>query len=109
MSDYISRRLLLDLIDELGSCDAEHDTWARGYDDAIDEVYKMVIRTPAADVAPVKHGEWIWHEEQFEYECSACHLSFDYNHTFDLFDHGFQYADYCPNCGAKMDRGADND
>ena len=56
-----------------------------------------------SDVAPVVHGHWIWHEEEFEYECSACHCRFDYNHTFEIFDHGFQYANYCPNCGAKMD------
>lgn len=30
-------------------------------------------------------------------------------HMFELFDHGFQYANWCPNCGAKMDVGADND
>lgn len=55
-----------------------------------------------SDVAPVVYGHWIWHEEEFEYECSACHCRFDYNHTFEIFDHGFQYANYCPNCGAKM-------
>ena len=63
---------------------------------------------PNADVAPVVHGRWVWHEEEFEYECSACHCRFDYNRTFELFDHGFQYADYCPHCGAEMD-GGDND
>lgn len=66
-------------------------------------------KLPAADVVPVVHGHWIWHEEEFEYECSACHCRFDYNHMFELFDHGFQYANLCPNCGAKMDGGADND
>lgn len=64
---------------------------------------------PAADVVPVVHGHWIWHEEEFEYECSACHCRFGYNHMFELFDHGFQYANWCPNCGSKMDGGADND
>lgn len=48
-------------------------------------------------------GEWIWHEEEFKYECSACNCRFDYNHTFGIFDHGFEYGSFCPNCGAKME------
>ena len=72
-------------------------------------VRKVLKDTPAADVAPVVHGHWIWHEEDFEYECSACHCRFDYNHTFEIFDHVFQYANWCPNCGARMDGGADNE
>lgn len=56
-----------------------------------------------SDVAPVVHGHWIGHEEEFEYECSACHCRFDYNYTFEIFDHGFHYENYCPVCGAKMD------
>ncbi len=73
-----------------------------------DAVCNALDGLPAADVAPVVHGKWVWHEEEFEYECSACHCRFDYNHTFELFDHGFQYADYCPHCGAIMG-GGDND
>lgn len=52
--------------------------------------------------APVVHGEWIWHEDEFSYECSACHCQFDYYHIYGIFDHGYEYATYCPNCGAKM-------
>lgn len=80
--------------------------WVDGSDGAM--AMEIVASPPAADVAPVVHGRWIWHEEEFEYECSACHCRFDYNHTFEIFDHGFQYANWCPNCGAKMDGGAGN-
>lgn len=58
---------------------------------------------PAADVAPVVHGRWIWHEQDFEYECSACKCRFNYFNTYGIFDHSFENGDYCPNCGAKMD------
>lgn len=64
---------------------------------------------PTLDIAPVRHGRWIWHEDDFEYECSACACRFDYNHTFGIFDHGFEYAIYCPNCGAKMDAGQEDE
>ena len=48
---------------------------------------------PAADVAPVRHGRWIMHDDEFGLtcECSACHIE-------TMGD-----GDYCPNCGAKME------
>ena len=66
-------------------------------------IREEIGKIPAADVEPVRHGRWIWHEETFEYECSDCHCRFDYEHTYELFDHGFQFANYCPKCGANMD------
>ena len=45
------------------------------------------------DVAPVVHGEWI---TKFPLStCSVCEASMILN----------DYADYCPNCGARMDGG----
>ena len=96
MAEYIKRETLLER--------AEYDN-----------NYRLIIpaeaikAAPAADVVPVVHGKWIWHKEEFEYECSACYCRFDYNPTFENFEHGFHYANWCPYCGAKMDGGADND
>lgn len=53
MSDYIDRKILLFKLSELGGCDAEPDTWADGYDKAIDLVYGLVRGMPAADVETV--------------------------------------------------------
>ena len=58
---------------------------------------------PAADVAPVAHGEWILvgtnehdYETSVEEKCSLCGR---YVYRYDT-----QPQDnYCPNCGAKMD------
>lgn len=36
MTDYIDRKILLLKLHELGGCDADADTWADGYDKAID-------------------------------------------------------------------------
>lgn len=69
---------------------------------------RIIDLLTAADVEPVRHGRWIWHEESFDYECPDCHCRFDYSKTHELFDHGFQFANYCPNCGAKMDGGAED-
>ena len=98
MAEYIEREAALHAI--LGEpTESHYPSWYA----------ERIKALPAADVVPVVHGHWIWHEEEFEYECSACHCRFGYNHMFELFDHGFQYANWCPNCGSKMDGGADND
>ena len=55
-------------------------------------------RFPAADVAPVVHGEWIIIDrtEMFtELKCSHC------GHKM-LTGANSLYPNYCPNCGADM-------
>ena len=64
----------------------------------------------AADVAPVRNGQWIeytkviipepYNKWEQAWKCSECG-----------FDDGFVAYNYCPNCGAKMDikDGGDND
>ena len=86
---------------------------------------RLLDEIPAADVAPVRHGRWIEHEETpddayLHHKCSECNVNapFDYNMREDwdegmdgewdslgLVDDGINehLTDYCPNCGAKMD------
>lgn len=54
---------------------------------------------PAADVAPVVHGRWVYHN--FDTICSECRKS-------AIFDEWEQQAEteFCPHCGAKMDEEA---
>ena len=64
----------------------------------------LVSCQPAADVAPVVHGRWIfkWDSEKdprrlfVRIVCSECNL------------HTGQKSTYCPNCGAKM-QGAEDE
>lgn len=56
----------------------------------------MIARFPAADVAPVVHGHKV-DDGGFYARCSQC------DGVLPLC------ANYCPNCGAKMDGGADNE
>lgn len=80
-----------------------YSDYNRGWNDACDYIRGKLENAQAADVAPVVHGRWIWHERYFEYECSACKCRFDFNNTYGIFDHTFENGDYCPNCGARMD------
>jgi hypothetical protein len=61
---------------------------------------KNIRKIPAADVAPVVHGEWIHHYYDSgepiddKWYCAECHMCNDHKRTW-----------YCPYCGAKMDGG----
>ena len=68
-----------------------------------------IARFPAADVAPVVHGEWVLvgtnehdYETSVEEKCSLCGR-YVYRYDTEPQDN------YCPNCGAKMDKEAQDE
>ena len=63
----------------------------------IADACKATKTAPAADVAPVVHGEWIDSPDGTATICSYCKA--DWN----VFDNDTYRFNYCPNCGAKMD------
>lgn len=71
---------------------AVRHAWAKGL-----EPTQYIEQIPAADVAPVVHGEWI--ERALRPTCSLCEFS------GSLIDAPISPFKYCPNCGAKMDGG----
>ena len=98
MDEYISREATIKRIKEVYcvGCNSYHGVRCRacGTGDAID----MIEDAPAADVAPVVHGEWeiVVGSNGKEYMvCTRCRVSQDLTGVFT----------YCPNCGAKMDGG----
>ena len=98
MDEYISREETIKRIKECycTGCNSYNGVRCRacGTGDAID----VIEDAPVADVAPVVHGRWIMHDDEFGLtcECSACHIE-------TMGD-----GNYCPNCGAKMDGGNQN-
>ena len=75
--------------------EAVKHAWANGLEPS---QYIEVI--PAADVVPVVHGRWEQTEAPFMNECEDCSVC-GYRTVW-----GHRY-NFCPNCGAKMDGGAD--
>lgn len=55
--------------------------------------------TPVADVALVRHGRWIPTHEEFS-NCSLC--------KYPVY-RAYGETPYCPNCGAKMEKGRRNE
>ena len=99
MAEYIEKATLLNrvIIPSICSC-VQGPTAERLKKFCIDTVNNI----SAADVAPVVHGRWVYHN--FDTICSECRKS-------AIFDEWEQQAetDFCPHCGAKMDGGGDSD
>ena len=90
MDEYIEREALITKFKkmELG----EHGLVERLFADG---VYAVIAAFPAADVAPVVRGHKV-DDGGFYARCSQC------DGVLPLC------ANYCPNCGAKMDGGDNN-
>jgi hypothetical protein len=80
----------------------ERTSWER--DVAIEQLESYGVSLgEKADVAKVKHGEWVvcGDGEYVPFICSACGKTTSWYHK--------QTANYCPNCGADMRERKDNE
>lgn len=70
------------------------------------EVNRVLADIPAADVAPVRRGEWIPISDGEGAECSECgeYYCVEGNHDMESFKRFCQYYRYCPSCGARNGR-----
>ena len=103
MAEYIEREsamLLPELPKEYRHYQTDNldDAYEQGWYDAL----CCLGHIPAADVAPVVHGRWIYIGKYGEYECSVCH-GIDTDCSDYYSSHVVTEQDYCPNCGARMD------
>jgi uncharacterized OB-fold protein len=59
---------------------------------------------PTADVAEVKHGEWVLNKSKTtgstEAKCSVCGRDC----VYQIINGVYEFENYCPHCGAKMDK-----
>ncbi len=71
-----------------------------GFEPGKDVILLAIKQQPAADVAPVRHGRWMWDGgEDTHYYCSQCHHN-AYGCSIEILDGVYKY---CPSCGAKME------
>ena len=94
MAEYIDREALY----EKAYWHGEHPDVDNPFPDGVDAIdIEDVDAIPAADVAPVRHGRWIYDKKAQRPYCSVCKGYF-YGATNSPMS-------YCPNCGTKMDEG----
>ena len=107
MNDLISRQAAIDLFPN----DAlEWDTYF-GYI-APHLARQMIEELPSAQ--PVKHGKWIIRDNPgtgwYRITCSECGEDVTSNAPcIGFFPNAKVTWDYCPECGAKMDKECDNE
>ena len=97
MDEYIKREDVLKHKRKMSGADFGGEFW----DEAV--LCEDIIRIPAADMVEIRHGKWI---NKGDYAvCTECGersgMQYDGVEPIPLM------TQFCPNCGAKMDGGAD--
>ena len=93
---YIKRKDAMEVIYKLDFCLTNLEYFAHN---------DLMRAIPAADVVEVRHAKW-----DDNHKCTACGNEALLEEKPDTMAHGlnslfFVDSDYCPNCGAKMDKG----
>jgi hypothetical protein len=99
---YIDREAALEAIgaivfndDEFSGEESDSECFYRGKAKAEARIEKL----PAADVAPIVHGEWLaWETEENVFECPFCHKAIQLM-VGTPADNEYRH---CPGCGAKL-------
>jgi len=94
MAEYIEREKVCETLHNIGGCGAEPESWADGWDKAIDTAIEEISEIPAADVRKEWHGRCVTEHDGLPF-CSECNCN-DYGGLLKSMT-------YCPRCGAKMD------
>lgn len=118
MSDYIKREDAKDAVinivgwekiakyvDEMSKHPSTKDI---DYYDALMDAEDAIDDLPPADVAPVRHGHWVFNQDDMTLHCSRCDEVFRFEETEkdECLDF-MEYAKYCLACGAVMDEEVD--
>lgn len=98
MAKYIEKEVAVKIAEKYGLTNGSVLGRHSGIADCI---ASEIATLPIVDVSPVVHGRWEQTEAPFMNECEDCSVC-GYR---TVWGHRFNY---CPNCGAKMDGGADN-
>ena len=105
MAEYIEREAFIADIEKryCRPCEAEGKDYNHVRCRAcwVDDMVGEIEEAPAADVAPVVHGEWrtvTADDGTLTVECTECDAVFD---EVSMFEFALNY-NYCPNCGADM-------
>ena len=96
MAEHIEREAAIAKCREIATCEWNHRASPVSWADAYEQFAEDIEEIQTADVAPVRHGRWGNYDTYSDgYRCSCCNLVHRTCTT------------YCPNCGAKMDGGAE--
>lgn len=98
MDEYINRKVAFDAITELAGKAPTRSAY-----EAVWKSARALNKIPTSDVAPIVHGKWGMgrfnlETGNYEEQCTHCR---NFSNEYD--------KPYCPNCGARMYRGENDD
>lgn len=103
MAEYIEREAISEEIRKYYYKNPPNFSYGEGFDRGLDRAQRAILDAPAADVAPVRHGRWI--DKGGYAVCMECGgrsgTQYDGVEPIPLM------TQFCPNCGAIMDGGAE--
>lgn len=102
MAEYIERKAVLKVVEKYGLTNGLNGFTLGRHTGLAVCIASEIVDIPAADVAPVVHGRW----ENGNPICPVCGEDKFKDLDADIWCDW--QPDFCPNCGAKMDGGADN-
>ena len=98
--EYIEREELINRLEDAKEKLMNNTTMSSLMAVVVNDIYISFIKEySAADVEPVRHGEWA--NEETAVTCTACGRSYDTD--FEIKRNVIMNFKYCPRCGAKMD------
>ena len=83
--------------EEVAEFNSELDGWRNDF-----------MKIESADVAPVRHGHWVFNQDEMSLHCSYCDEVFRFEDAEkdECLDF-MEYAKYCLACGTRMDGESD--
>lgn len=104
MAEYIDRKVAIKQLRDV--YEYEFPTASGVFDEFATKIVPNVLKSiPAVDVAPVMYGSWE-RDTDGDWYCTNC------DEVVTICESGKERTyrkPYCPNCGAKMNRGTNNE
>ena len=97
--EYVEREVISEGIRKYYYKNPPNSSYQEGFDRGLDKAQRVILDAPVADVAPVRHGRWRWitydaNPKIGNWHCTYC----------NRIPKSFQKEDFCPHCGAIMDK-----
>ncbi len=97
--EYVEREVISEGIRKYYYKNPPNSSYQEGFNRGLDTAQRVILNAPVADVVEVRHGRWHWvaydaNPKIGNWHCTYC----------NRIPKSFQKEDFCPNCGAEMDK-----
>ena len=101
VKEYVEREVISEGIRKYYYKNPPNSSYQEGFDYGLDKAQRVILDAPAADVVEVRHGRWVSVQHKLARVCSVCNR----DEPYKFADVDADVYNYCPHCGAKMDKG----